>query len=218
MKLKIFALMLLCCPVVLAETLPREQWGAPLVTVSHADGKWTIAGQKQKVLLDASHLAIEVRAGPTIWRMVPSGTDDLLVKFGGNDLALRLADAQKIEISPYDTGYKTGVKLSLSKWTNLLPRRTNDYLDLTLYLTVCLEGKDEDLVFDLSADERQTLVRRLDWPAALDAHDIDYTALSNLRGVLLPRNWPRPYHPIRSSNPDGTAKTNDTSEAQSKVI
>src|SRR5438105_13125275 len=29
-----------------AQQLPREQWGAPAVAVSHAGGKWTIAGKK----------------------------------------------------------------------------------------------------------------------------------------------------------------------------
>ena len=32
--------------------LPREQWGAPLVTVSHAGTHWIIAGRTQKVTLD----------------------------------------------------------------------------------------------------------------------------------------------------------------------
>jgi hypothetical protein len=42
--------------------------------------------------------------------------------------------------------------------------------------------------------------------------------LSNIRGVLLPRDWPKPYHPVRSANADGSIKTNDTSEVQANVI
>src|SRR5206468_8881690 len=91
-------------------------------------------------------------------------------------------------------------------------------LDLTLYLTVALEGADEDLVFDIAAAERETVVRELDWPTALDAKAIDYTLLSNHRGVLLPRNWPKPYYPIRATNPDGTAKPTDISIIQSNII
>jgi hypothetical protein len=39
----------LICSFVLFAQLPRDQWGAMLVTVPHADGKWIIAGQKNKV-------------------------------------------------------------------------------------------------------------------------------------------------------------------------
>lgn len=201
-----------------AQQLPREQWGAPPVTVSHAGGIWTIAGKKQTVTLNGSDLALRVQAGPAVWTMAASGPQDMLVKSRGKEFYLRLADAGKIGITRYDTGYKTGVKITLGEWRHrgLLPQDAE--LDLTLFLTVCLEGKDEDLVFDIAADEREALVRRLDWPTALDAREVDLTVLSNGRGNLLPRNWPKPYHPIRATNPDGTLKADDTSEVQSNVI
>jgi hypothetical protein len=61
----------------------------------------------------------------------------------------------------------------------------------------CVEGKDEDLVFEAAAQESMgTVCRRLDWPMALDG-DVDCTLLSNHRGVLMPRNWSKPYFPIR---------------------
>jgi purine nucleoside phosphorylase len=34
--------------------------------------------------------------------------------------------------------------------------------------------------------------------------DFEHTLLSNIRGVLLPREWPKPYHPVRAANPDGS--------------
>ena len=40
-----------------------------------------------------------------------------------------------------------------------------------------LEGKDEDLFCDASAEEHETIVRQLNWPTALDARE-------NLVGVL----------------------------------
>src|SRR5881394_2177209 len=92
-----------------AQQLPREQWGAPLVTVSHADGKWVMAGKKHKVTLNESDLAMTVQAGPATWAMVPSSAKDLLVKSRGEEFYLRLADAQKIAITRYDPGFKTGV-------------------------------------------------------------------------------------------------------------
>ena len=197
--------------------LGREQWGAPLVTVSKLDGKWTIAGKKQTVTLDAKNLALEVRAGPTTWRMVPS-TNDMDVRARGADFPLRLADAPFKDIKPYDTGFKTGVKITLRGWADTDPRKRVAPIDLTLYLTIALEGKDEDLVFDIAAQEREAVIRKLDWPTALDSRDFEHTLLSNIRGVLLPRDWPKPYHPVRSANADGSIKTNDTSEVQANVI
>ena len=207
-----------CGWVLWAQPLPREQWGAAPVTVSHSGGKWTIAGKTQTVTIEESDLALEVRAGSTVWKMVPSGPNDMLVKSRGEQFSLRLASAGKAAIAPYDSGYKTGVKIALAQFRSngLLYRGAE--LDLTLYLTVCLEGKAEDLVFDVAADEHEARVRRLDWPTALDARDIDLTTLSNGRGVLLPRNWPKPYHPIRPTKPDGTIQPTDSSEVQSNVI
>src|SRR5262249_26308648 len=101
--------------LLLAQQLPREQWGAPLVTVSHGEGKWVIAGKKNRVTLNESELALSVRAGPANWAMVPSSAKDMLVKSRGEEFYLRLADARKIEIKPYDTGFKTGVKISLGE-------------------------------------------------------------------------------------------------------
>jgi hypothetical protein len=75
------------------------------------------------------------------------------------------------------------------------------------------------LVFDIAAQEGETVLRQLDWPPALDARDVDDTVLSNNKGNLLPRNWLKPYYPIRSTDPNmGTAKTNDHSVIQSHVI
>ena len=89
--------------------LTREEWGAPLVNVSHTKGQWTITGKKLSVILTESNLALEVRAGTAVWNMVASGTNDMIVKSAGKEFPLRLADAGKTDIKPYDTGFKTGV-------------------------------------------------------------------------------------------------------------
>ena len=196
-----------------ARQLPREQWGAPAVTVSHASGKWVIAGRKNTVSLNEIDLAIRVQAEAASWTMVPSSANDLLVKSKGEEFYLRLADARTINIVPYDTGFKTGVKIGLSQW-----RHKGATLDLTLFLTVCLQGVDDELVFDSVAVERQAVVRQLDWPTALDARDVDYTLLSNGRGTLLPRNWPKEYYPIRTITPEGKIAGTDHSVLQSHVV
>jgi hypothetical protein len=210
--------LLISSSLLFAEDLPRDQWGAPAVSVTSADGVWTIAGKKVKVILNASDLAMAVEAGPVRWEMAPSSTKDLLVRSKGEEFYLRLADAEKIEIAPYDTGFKTGVKLALSGWRHNGLRHRGAALDLTLYLTVALEGGDEELVFSVVADEHEAVVRQLDWPPALDAREVEFTVLSNFRGTLLPRDWPHPYSPIRTMTPEGKISPTDTSEVESNLI
>src|SRR4030095_14567013 len=130
------------------QTLPREQWGAPAVEVSHTNGQWTIKGKQNTVTLNESDLALKVQSGATVWQMTPSSDHDMLVRSKGKDTNVRLADAQKRTITNYDTGFKRGVKIVLSGWpggtsgeakaagTSAVP-----VTDLSLVLTVCFEGK-----------------------------------------------------------------------------
>ena len=191
--------------------LPRVEWGAPLVDVSHVGGQWIIAGKKQVVTLDEKDLALRIQAGPVKWDMLPSATNDMLVRWHGRIISVRLADARKVTIVPYDTGFETGVKLSLSDWKNP-DGDSGAGFGLTLYLTLGLEGGAEDLVFGVAAKEDGGQVCQLDWPTALDPQEADYTVLSNRKGDLLPRNWPKRYLPIRN----GSAR--DHSVLQSHVI
>jgi hypothetical protein len=191
-----------------AKKYPRDQWGAALVDVSHDAEKraWILQGKKHTVDFNEKTLALKIQAGPMVWSMIPSGANDMLIKSGDDEFPMSLADAGRIDIVPYDAAFKTGVKIKLDDWPGKSGR-----VKLPLYLTIALEGPDEELVFDIAADEREAKVRRLDWPAALDSKDIDFTVLSNGRGALLPRNWPKWYHPIRS-------KEEETTEVQSNVI
>ena len=166
--------------------------GAPQVTVTHAGSKWRLAGRKNTVELDAASLAISVHAGPVSWKMLPSSAEDMLVAAGGSQARVRLAEAGQIDITPYETGFKTGVKIVLDKFRNA---------DVRLVLTMCLEGAGEDLVFEAMANERSAEVKELDWPPAMDGREVDYTVISSDNGTLLPRDWPKWYHPIvRSAN------------------
>jgi hypothetical protein len=47
---------------------------------------------------------------------------------------------------------------------------------------------------------------------------VDYTVLSNGRGNLLPRSWPKEYNPIRGTTKEGKLVATDRSEVQSNVI
>jgi hypothetical protein len=191
------------------DTLPREQWGAMIVEVFNRDGQWIIKGKKQEVIYDSSDFSITVNAGPVSWSMLPSQENDITVKTREKETLIKLIDAKKHEVEYYDAGYKTGIKIVLSEWNNM---------DIKLFMTLCLEGKDEDLVFHVSAEEGQTSIRQLNWPTALNPENVDHTLLSNWRGVLLPSDWPKPYHPIRTSESDGTITPTDRSEIVSNVI
>ena len=215
---RIASIVIACHTLVFGQNLPRQEWGAPLVNVSRTDGKWIIAGKKHKVVLNEFDLALSIQAGSANWQMVPSSAKDMRIKSRGEEFFLRLADARKIEIKPYDTGFKTGVKISLGEWRHNGLINKGVEIDLRLFLTVCLEGKDEELVFDIAANEREAILRQLDWPTALDAREIDYTLLSNGRGNLLPRNWPKEFFPIRTITPEGKIAATDRSEVQSNVI
>jgi hypothetical protein len=193
--------------------LPRNEWGAPSISITHSGNRWLIQGKKTQVSFNESDLGINIQAGTAQWSLVPSGAKDMLVKSGSGEFFLRLADARKKEVVPFDTGFKTGVKINLGQW-----QRNGETLDVALTLCICLEGKDEELVFDTSAREGAAKVRQLDWPTALDARAVDYTVLSNGRGNLLPRNWPKEYFPIRTITPAGKIAPTDSSDVQSNVI
>ncbi|HSB28304.1 MAG TPA: DUF5696 domain-containing protein [Pyrinomonadaceae bacterium] len=195
------------------QTLTRDEWGAMPVTVSHEASKWFIKGKVNTVTLNESDLSLAIQAGPAQWQLLPSRSGDMIVRSKGEDISLRIADAKTISIVPYDTGFKSGLKLSLSGWLN-----KGSTVDLDLFLTICLEGKPEELVFDIVATEREGSLRQLDWPTALNANDVDYTLLSNGRGTLLPRNWPKEYYPIRTITPEGKIAATDHSLLQSHVI
>jgi hypothetical protein len=196
-----------------AQQTSRVQWGAPAINVSHSAGKWIIAGRKNTITLSESNLGLSVEAGSARWRMMPSTVKDSLVKSRGQEFQLRLADARRIAIVPYETGFKTGIKIGLDRL-----RHEGRDLDLALFLTVALEGQDEELVFDVAAKEGECVLRQLDWPTALESSDVDYTLLSNGRGTLLPRRWPKDYFPIRSITPAGKIAATDHSVLQSHVI
>jgi hypothetical protein len=104
------------CSTVSAQQLPRDQWGAMPVNVSHNSGKWVIKGKHNQVTLTESNLALAIQAGPAQWNLMPSIAGDMLVKSRGEDISLRIADAKKITIVPFDTGFKTGLKISASGW------------------------------------------------------------------------------------------------------
>jgi hypothetical protein len=188
-----------------------EEWGAPPVKVSHDAGKWTIAGKKNTAVLDERDLSLSVQAGAVTWKMVPSSAKDMLIRANDDEFNVRLADARDLQIVEYHAGFKTGVKITLDGFRAAGIRAPGAPLGLRLYLTVAMEGGNEDLDFEVSAVERGASIRELNWPTAIDGREVDYTVLSNDEGELLPRDWPSRYHPILRA-------ANDTSIIQSNLI
>jgi hypothetical protein len=176
--------------------------GAPAVTIDHSGSRWTVAGKKNAFILNEADLAVSVNASEVTWKMVPSSSQDLLVKFNGDEFHLRLADAADIKIVPYATGFKTGIKLTLVGFRNTGQLARGSALHLRLVLTMCLEGADEELVSEAMADEQDATVRELNWPKEVDGRDVDYTVISSDDGTLLPRNWPKVYQPIHRAAGD----------------
>ena len=125
-----------------AQQLPREEWGAVPVSVSHSGANWVIAGETNRVTLNETSLALTIQAGRVQWNMMPSQPGDMLVRSKDKPLSIRLADAKTISIVPYDAAFKTGVKIALSRW-----QHDGRQLDLELFLTICLEGRNEEVVF-----------------------------------------------------------------------
>lgn len=198
--------------------VPRAEWGAPVVEVTQHGNDWIITGQKHQVVLNHKDLSLSVKTGAVTWAMIASADDDMILKSKGEEFSVGLTEAGNIAIEPYDTGYKTGIKITLSRFRHEGMLHQGIELDLMLFLTICLEGKDEELVYDAAALENETVVRQLDWPKQMDMKGIDYTVLSNRKGTLLPTDWPKAYSPIRNILDDGSIDPRDVSVVESNLI
>jgi hypothetical protein len=171
-------------------------------TVSHAGGLWTIHGRKNTVELNERDLAVSIHAGPVTWRMVPSSGQDMLLGAAGDRFWVRLADAGRIQIAPYQTGYATGVRMILDGFRGTGQSAPGAPVNVRVVLTMCLEGADEELVSEALVNEGNAKVKELHWPTAMDGRGVDYTVLPSDNGTLLPRDWPKLYHPIQRAAGD----------------
>lgn len=194
-----------------SHAISRASWGAALVSVSDSSGVWRLTGQHRRVTFGENDLGVRIISDSTDWEMMPSKKGDLLVRKKGRETEyqLKLSDARERHVMYYDAGFKTGIKITLGDWKGF---------DLKLYLTLCLEANTEDLICTVTAQENETTVQQLDWPGALDGSRVDYTVLPSFWGIMLPRNWPKPYHPIRPLDSTGQIPATDHSELQSNVI
>lgn len=159
-------------------------WGAPDVRVAEAGGKWGIAGRQNTLTLDPATLEMKISSGSHAWVMNPSYDGDLVIKQGAAIIPLKLAGAGRKIISPYRTGFRTGVKIDLSDY-----RAANTPLDLRIQLFIGLEGRDEDLVCEILATDGEARVRECSWPAGLAAGSFDVSIVPFMQGMYLPKDW-----------------------------
>lgn len=170
---------------VIAVEATQSDWGAPEIQVFQKEGKWIISGQKNRIELNAADLQMAAYAPGQTWSMIPSFAGDLVVENDGKRLSLRLADAAKKEISPYHTGFKSGLKIELADFA-----RQDTKIDLQISLFICLEGKKEELVCELIAAEKAVTVLECFWPCAVGHSCFDSSVVPFMQGMLLPKDWP----------------------------
>jgi len=166
--------------------IKQEDWGAPKVQVLKEEGQWIIKGLRNRIELNPSNLQMTVYAGSRRWSMIPSFSGDLIVENSGERLALRLADAGKKEILPYQTGFKTGIKIALKDFVY-----KDAKIDLQIQLFFCFEGKDEELVCEIIATEKTTTILECFWPHVIAEDCFDHTVVPFMQGMLLPKDWPK---------------------------
>ncbi|MHC4495362.1 MAG: DUF5696 domain-containing protein [Planctomycetota bacterium] len=169
---------------VLAAEVSQDDWGAPKVQVLQEKGGWSIEGTKNRVRMSSLDLQITVHTPGRTWSMMPSLPGDLVVEDSGSRLSLRLADAGKKEISPYRTGFKTGLRIVLGDFAD-----EDKKIDLQISLTVCLESKREELVCEVIAAEKNAAVMECFWPRGVADSSFDCTVAPFMQGMLLPKDW-----------------------------
>jgi len=169
-----------------AATVSQDDWGAPKVQVLQEKTRWTVEGSKNRIELKISNLQMTVHTQNCTWSMIPSFSGDLIAEKSGQRLSLRLADAKKRTITPYHTGFKSGLKVTLVGFTH-----KEKEVDLQIALFLCLEGRQEELVCELMTTEKTTTVLECFWPQAVTNECYDVTVIPFMQGMLLPKDWPK---------------------------
>jgi len=165
---------------------PQDFLSSKTISVRQDGRDWIIEGEHRKVTLGGSDLAVSVESGRNTWRMRPSQPDDLTVESDGKRSTLALTSAGKMEITKYDTGRVTGVKIDLSDFSV-----DGKPLDIGLQLFMCLEGQTEELVCEALPTEGSAVIKELRWPKAFEPRTVDATVIPAMQGMLIPTNWPQ---------------------------
>jgi len=163
-----------------ANMKPEDFLTSKTISVRQYGPIWTIKGVHLTVTLNEADLAVTVKSGPNIWRMRPSQPDDLTVESDGKRVSLALTSG-KMEVTRYDTGRVTGLKIDLREFNPA---------GFGLTLILALEGSSEDLICDVIPTEGSARIKEVRWPKAFEPGDVDSTIIPAMQGMLLPRDWP----------------------------
>lgn len=164
----------------------QDDYGQPAVKVSEEQGSWSIRGTKTRVDLNPATLQMTIHAGDRTWATVPSFDGDLIAEASGKTYSLRLANAGERRVSRYETGFETGMRVSLGDF-----RKDGAAIGVKIDLLVCLEGLREELVCELIAQEKEAKVLECSWPPAIAADSFDATVVPFMQGMFLPKTWPK---------------------------
>ncbi len=163
----------------------QSDYGSPKVQILEEKDSWILAGEKTRVELNPATLQMTIRSGDRTWSTVASFAGDLVAEASGKTFSLRLADAGRRQVSRCETGFKTGVRISLGDF-----RQEDVSVGVRIDLSICLEGKQEELVCELVAHEDDARVLECSWPPALAEDSFDATVVPFMQGMLLPKAWP----------------------------
>lgn len=150
-----------------------------------ADGAWVVGSTNRSVTLNPTNLAVSVE-GEAAWQTLPSETGDLVVQTSQGIATLSLREAASAEVTPFITGFGEGLRVRLTGYRN-----GTEPLDLELRLSVLLERRSGEIVFEIVAAEGQTKIREVSWPRAFDPVQADRTIVPFMQGMMLPRQWPK---------------------------
>ncbi len=151
------------------------------------DRTWVLAAKGCRISVSRGDFSVRVDSGPASWCFGPSGHDDLLVQRGSERFGLRYTDAGGVEFCDYTDGARRGVRIELRGF-----QRDGGPLDLVIVLRVLLEDASGDVLFEVCADGRETILRECRWPRALEPGSFESTVVPYMQGMLLPKNWPQP--------------------------
>lgn len=168
-----------------AEMKPEDFLSSKSISVRQYGKDWVIKGTHRTVTLHGADMSVAVKSGATEWSMRPSQPDELTFESEGKRVTLALTSAGRIEVSKYDTGRMTGIKIGFSDF-----KSEDKPLDCSLQLFMCLEGSSEELVFEVVPTEGSARIKELRWPKAFEPSTIDATVIPSMQGMLLPSNWP----------------------------
>jgi hypothetical protein len=169
--------------------LPADEGFIPAARLSRERNVWRIKGERNEVSLDVDSLRLTVKSPSGLWEMRPSFDGDLtLGDAGGREIGrFWLSSAASKAGAPYRSGYQAGVMVTLAGF----PASDGRAVDARIQLLIALDGRAEDLVCRITAEDGGVRVRELLWPAGVEPGSFDATVVPFMQGMLLPKSWPR---------------------------